>query len=131
MFRRGERPAPPPPRLVERESQPQQLPSRRSARGTSGRRGGPGGTASRHVVAVPVDYALVFDAAHGWRYQSAPPGWWFAEQETLLEQEEERDVPVLTLVPAPQGPRTSCRPGRGPCRRQHEHVICPALFGPR
>jgi hypothetical protein len=32
---------------------------------------------------------------------------------------------TLALVPTPDGTRTSCRPGRGPCRRQHEHASAP------
>lgn len=75
----------------------------------------------RHVVAVPLDYAPVFDGVRGWHYQPAPPAWWLAEQETLLEADE-RPAPALELVPPLQVPRTSCRPGPGPCRPRHEHA---------
>jgi hypothetical protein len=75
----------------------------------------------QRVVAVPVDLALVFDAAGGWRYEQAPPEWWFAEQEALLAADE-RPQGVLSVVPPLPVPRTACRPGSGPCRRRHEHV---------
>ena len=72
-------------------------------------------------MAVPIDLALVYDAARGWHYEEAPPGWWLDEQEALLAADE-RPRAALTLVTAAPEPGTACRPGSGPCRRQHEHA---------
>lgn len=76
---------------------------------------------AQRVVAVPVDLALVFDAARGWHYEQAPPGWWFDEQEALLAADEPPQ-PALRLVPPLPETRTACRPGSGPCRRRHDHM---------
>lgn len=72
------------------------------------------------MIAVPVDYALVFDGIRGWHYATAPPAWWMDEQVRLLELDEHHRH--TALVPAPEGGRTACRPGRNPCRRRHEHA---------
>lgn len=74
----------------------------------------------QRIVAVPVDLALVYDGVRGWHYEQAPPGWWLEAQEALLAADE-RPQGVLSLVPLLPVVRTSCRPGRGPCRRVHEH----------
>lgn len=75
----------------------------------------------QRIVVVPVDLALVFDAVRGWRYEQAPPAGWFEAHERLLV-DDERPQGVLSLVPPLPTPRTACRPGRGPCRRRHEHA---------
>jgi hypothetical protein len=75
----------------------------------------------QRLVAVPVDLALVFDAAGGWRYEPAPPEWWFEAQEALLAADE-RPQAALSVVPPLPVAATACRPGRGPCRRRHEHA---------
>lgn len=70
---------------------------------------------------MPVDLALVFTAGRGWHYSDAPPAWWFDQQEQLLAADE-RPPRALSLVPSLPAPVTACRPGRGPCRRRHEHA---------
>jgi hypothetical protein len=82
----------------------------------------------QRLVAVPVDLALVFDAAGGWRYELAPPEWWFAEQEAVLAADE-RPQAVLSVVPPLLVAVTACRPGRGPCRRRHEHASARRVAG--
>lgn len=73
------------------------------------------------VVAVPVDFALVYDVERGWHYQHAPAPWWLDEQEALLAHDE-RPQERLSLVPPLTTAYSSCRPGSGPCRRPHEHA---------
>lgn len=72
-------------------------------------------------MVVPVDLALVYDAARGWRYEQAPPAWWLEEMEALTAADACPPA-ALSLVPALPQPSTSCRPGSGPCRRRHEHT---------
>lgn len=81
-------------------------------------------TRPARIVAVPVDLALVFDGVRGWHYATAPPAWWMDEQGRLLELDEvpRHLVLVPAPAPAPEARRTACRPGRGPCRRRHEHA---------
>jgi hypothetical protein len=92
---------------------------------------------AQRVVAVPVDLALVYDRVRGWHYETAPPAWWFEEQERLLAADAGRDIGAknlsrdvtpavrpqerLSLVPPMPVRVTPCRPGSGPCRRRHEH----------
>lgn len=71
----------------------------------------------QRVVVLPVDLALVYDGQE-WRYEDAPPAWWFEEQERLHAFDER---PQLHLVPPLEVRTTPCRPGRGPCHRRHEH----------
>jgi len=78
---------------------------------------------ARQVVLVPSEVAWTYTAAAGWRTITTPPGWWLTEQEELLAADERRRSLrlVQALAPVP-GRVTSCRPGRGPCRRGHEHA---------
>ena len=78
-------------------------------------------SAGRLVVMVPTEVAWAYTAAVGWQTITCPPVWWLLEQEQLLERDE-RPRGLLTLVPDLQVPMTSCRPGRGPCNRRHEHA---------
>jgi hypothetical protein len=71
------------------------------------------------VLFVPAQTALVYDHA-GWRLVSAPPQWWLDEQDELIGRDIQRAP--LRLVPTLPLRATSCRPGRGPCRRQHQHA---------
>ncbi len=70
------------------------------------------------------EVALAFDGRRGWHLILPPPPLWLLEQEELLEADEERLYahPTLALVPPLPPVRTSCRPGRGPGRRRHEHA---------
>lgn len=43
----------------------------------------------RHLVVVPVELALVYDAVRGWHYLPVPPAWWFEEQDRMLTVDAE------------------------------------------
>lgn len=73
------------------------------------------------MVVLPVDLALVYDLAGGWRYETAPSYAWLEEQEALLAADD-RPRAGLSLVPPLPARMTACRPGSGPCRRRHEHA---------
>lgn len=45
----------------------------------------------QRVVAVPVDLALVYDPAGGWRYEQAPPAWCLEQANELLFEDLEFD----------------------------------------
>ena len=87
------------------------------------------------LVLVPAQIAIVFDG-RSWSLRPAPPQWWLDDQEELHEANA-RPWGDLSAVPdldrlchqtqtagvASETPRTTpCRPGRGPCRRSHEHA---------
>jgi hypothetical protein len=72
------------------------------------------------VLFVPAETALVYDHA-GWRIVQRPPQWWLDEQDEQIRQDEQ-PAGRLRLVPPYEGRWTACRPGRGPCRRRHEHA---------
>lgn len=73
------------------------------------------------TVVIPRDLAIVFDS-QGWHFAEPgeiPPGWFLDLLDPEVADAPERsaepvEVPILL--------RTSCRPGRGPCRRRHEHA---------
>jgi len=75
------------------------------------------------LVPVPGETCLAFTAERGFHLLAPAPAWWWEEQEQRLVEDEERLArPALALVPPLSSPRTSCRPGRGPCGRRHAHA---------
>lgn len=70
-------------------------------------------------VMVPVETGLVFDPRTGnWRIDAVPPAW-FLE---LTDGGNDDPLPsCLADLDQPE-PASSCRPGRGPCRRRHPHA---------
>lgn len=72
------------------------------------------------TIIVPKDLALVYDGKT-WRLCEPPPEWWL-----VMTEPEVADAPESFPSPAGTGllttRQTSCRPGRGPCRRHHVHA---------
>ena len=72
------------------------------------------------LVLVPTEVTWAYTATAGWHTIPTPPAWWF-------DMAEDPDPPVhgpLRLVPPLPLTAvrvTACRPGWGPCKRQHEH----------
>jgi hypothetical protein len=75
------------------------------------------------LLLVPGDVALAFTPGRGWHLLEGPVGW--VEEQVRLSDEMDRRAGLLRLVPPLDElaeRRTACRPGRGPCRRRHEHA---------
>lgn len=98
-------------------------------------------------IIVPRDLAVVYDGRR-WSLEEPPPAWWLDALDPACGADDEWSAPVVqpeveTLQPpvvpavavpihegvehaedrtAEAGRRTACRPGRGPCRRRHEHA---------
>lgn len=79
---------------------------------------------SAKTVYLPVpigDMGLVFDGKR-WTVEAVPPAWFLDLTDAGNDLLPPVEV-VVELEPIKVPPRvTSCRPGRGPCRRRHEHA---------